>query len=173
MKTNFQKVAAMNIAFGNPSKQDIQQVISQSLNIADELGELFIAFGVDPAYLRIAISHLKAEMRLIDPAKLNIDLVRDALTDIQVFTYGAQHILGVDGDTDMDTTINNVMTRFIKDEADEQATIAMHAAKGVTQVYFEGAYPTKVMKSLVDQPDAPKGKFLKSASHKVSPFSPL
>lgn len=172
MKTNFQKVVAMNIAFGNPGKQDLSALAKQCLNIADELGELFVALGSDVNQTLAVVGMLKeVASRQVNHPK--IELVRDALTDIQVFAYGGQHFLGADGDTDMDITINNVMTRFIKDEADEQATIAMHAAKGITQVYFEGTYPTKVMKSLVDQPDAPKGKFLKSASHKVYPFPPL
>jgi hypothetical protein len=38
----------------------------------------------------------------------------------------------------MQDVISGVMTRFIKDEADKEATIALHAAKGVTDVYFEG-----------------------------------
>ncbi len=62
------------------------------------------------------------------------------------------------------------MTRFIKDDADREATIAKHAALGVTKVYFEGRYPHMVMKSAEDQPEAPKGKFLKSASFKETQF---
>jgi hypothetical protein len=46
----------------------------------------------------------------------------------------------------------------------------MHTMKGVHDVYFEGEYPTMVMKSGSDQPDAPKGKFLKSASYKEPVF---
>lgn len=95
----------------------------------------------------------------------NLDEVRDGLCDIHVFAYGAHHLMGIDADQDMNSVLDGVMTRFIKDEADKQATIAKHAAKGVFEVYFEGEYPVMVMKSAVDQPDAPKGKFLKSASY--------
>jgi hypothetical protein len=70
----------------------------------------------------------------------------------------------------MQDVISGVMTRFIKDEADKEATIALHAAKGVTDVYFEGEYPKMVMKSASDQPDAPRGKFLKSASYVNTQF---
>jgi hypothetical protein len=71
----------------------------------------------------------------------------------------------------MHTVVDAVFTRFIKDEADKAATIALHAAKGVTDVYFEGEYPKMVMKSASDQPDAPKGKFLKSASYSQPVFA--
>ncbi|MBK6006360.1 hypothetical protein JJB11_09680 [Ramlibacter ginsenosidimutans] len=73
----------------------------------------------------------------------------------------------------MDAVVDGVMTWFIRDEADKHATIALHAAGGVTHVYFEGEYPLMVMKSASDQPDAPKGRFLKSASYQDTVFPPL
>ena len=54
-----------------------------------------------------------------------------------------------------------------------QFRAAVVAAAGVTDVYFEGEYPTMIMKSASDQPDAPKGKFLKSASYKEPVFYPV
>lgn len=90
---------------------------------------------------------------------------RDALCDVNVFSYGAHHRMGIDADRDLKSVVEGVMTRFIKDEQDKQATIALHAAQGVTDAYFEGEFPTMVMKSAADQLDAPKGKFLKSASY--------
>lgn len=144
-KTNFQRVAEMNIAFGNkkgdPKNIDMMRLFRQAKNIADELSELFEAIEDD-----------------------DLDGIRDALCDIHIFAYGAHHLMGLDADKDMDEVLTKLMTRFIKDEADKEETIAMHAPKGVTKVYFEGDYPTMVMKSAEDQPDAPKGKFLKSAS---------
>ena len=87
---------------------------------------------------------------------------------------GMQESIGADHDTDMQAVIDGVMTRFVKDEADKEATIAKHAAAGVTQVYFEGDYPTMIMKSAIDQgDDAPQGKFLKSASFREPIFAPI
>lgn len=87
---------------------------------------------------------------------------------------GMQESIGADHDIDMQAVIDGVMTRFVKDEADKEATIAKHAAYGVTQVYFEGEYPTMIMKSAVDQGDeAPQGKFLKSASFREPVFAPI
>lgn len=144
--TPFQRVAEMNIAFGNPKGSftniDFERLEKQCKNILDEYNELAVAIAAH-----------------------DIDGVRDALCDIQVFANGAQHLMGVDGDADMHAVIDGVMTRFIKTPTDKDATIALHAAKGVTDIYFEGEYPKMVMKSTRDQPDAPKGKFLKSASY--------
>lgn len=177
--TPFQRVAEMNDAFnnkrGDPDNIDFARVRNQSLNIADEYCELMKALGLDAD----ALGELKKSLKqwtqplYFDLHRANTIQVRDALCDIQVFAQGAQHFVGADGDNDMDDVVDGVMTRFIKDEADKQATIAKHAANGITQVYFEGEFPKMVMKSAVDQPDAPKGKFLKSASFVDTKFRPM
>lgn len=152
--TPFQRVAEMNTAFGNPkgnaSNIEWKRLEKQCRNILDEYCELMDAIASE-----------------------NIDDVRDALCDIQVFANGAQHLMGVDGDDDMHAVVDGVMTRFIKDADDLQATVVLHAAKGVTKVYFEGVFPKMIMKSAVDQPDAPMGKFLKSASYINTVFPPV
>lgn len=166
----------MNEAFGNPKGDftniDFNRVRKQYMNIFDEYVEGLKALGAHPALLhdlKQAHSSFVAHNQWFNPA--DIEETRDALCDIQVFAMGAQHFMGVDGDDDMDQVIGGVMTRFIKDEADKEATIAKHAANGATHVYFEGKYPKMVMKSAVDQPDAPQGKFLKSASFKTTVFN--
>lgn len=171
--TSFQLVAAMNTAFGNPQGNyaavDWDRIRKQCLSIPDEFGELMIALGADPTLTKAAVQHLKWT---VSKAPNAVDPIgaRDALCDIPVFALGAQHLMGVDGDADMAAVVGGVMTRFIKDEADKAATIAKHAANGITDVYFEGEYPTMIMKSASDQPDAPKGKFLKSASFQEAVF---
>jgi hypothetical protein len=172
-KTNYELVAAMNVAFGNPrgnaASIDWERIRKQCLNLPDELGELFIALGADPKGVKDAVSALKwMAAKPVNP--IDRDQVRDSLCDMHVFGYGAHHLMGIDADHDMRAVLEGVMTRFIKDDADKAATIAKHAAAGVTDVYFEGEYPTMVMKSASDQPDAPKGKFLKSASFREPRF---
>lgn len=178
MTTPFQRVAAMNAAFGNPKGDphaiDWPRVRKQCLNIADEFGELMIALGSEPAGVKAAVAALKAEAtRDIRDNAIDLEGVRDALCDVQVFSLGAHHFMGIDADRDMDAVVDGVMTRFVKDDADLDATIAMHAAAGVRDVYIEGDYPTMVLKSAIDQPDAPKGKFLKSASYRTAIFPPV
>lgn len=177
-KTPFQRVAEMNVAFGNPKGDpnniNWERVQKQCLNIPDEVGELFAkGFGADPDKVKALVQQFKAGLvAALGTNPPNVKEARDALGDIQVFKDGAVHFMGYDGDRDMDDIVDGVMTRFIKDEADKQATIKLHAAKGVTDVYFEGEFPKMVMKSAKDQPDAPKGKFLKSASYRDTVFRP-
>lgn len=176
MKTSFQLVSAMNTAFGNPQGDptniDWTRVRNQCRNIGDEYAELLVALGAD-LDLVAQLRKLNKEIPFRELAVIDVEEVRDALCDIPVFSLGAQHFMGVDGDADMEAVVAGVMTRFIKDDADKAATIALHAKKGVTDVYFEGEYPTMIMKSASDQPDAPKGKFLKSASYSATVFPPL
>lgn len=168
--TPFQRVAEMNTAFGNP-KGDAQnidwpKILNQCKNLFDEYCELLIGLGMPAEKLmELRSAHQKYVVGLNFDNEPDVEAVRDALCDIQVFDLGAQHLMGYDGDNDMDDVVDGVMTRFIKSPEDRCRTMELHHAKGVTQVYFEGEYPKVVMKSAVDQPDAPKGKFLKSASY--------
>ena len=170
--TNFMLVAHMNNAFGNPkgftTSIDWNRIAKQCLNIADELAETFVALGADKAEAKKASALFKETLETLrQQAKkpVNVNDVRDGITDIHVFSYGAHHLMGIDADRDMSSVIDGVMTRFIKDEADLKASIELHASNGITDVYTEGEFPTMILKSGSDQPDAPKGKFLKSASY--------
>ncbi len=174
-QTIFQRIAEMNEAFGNPKGDSqeihVERIRKQCLNIPDEVCELMIALGADPAIMKELTGTLKKAASVsFSNARFDLEDVRDSLCDIKVFADGAYHLMGINADRDMNAVIDGVMTRFIKDEADLKATIDMHAAKGVTDVYFEGSYPKMVMKSASDQPDAPKGKFLKSASYQEPIF---
>ena len=77
----------------------------------------------------------------------------------------AEHI-----NDDMVEVLDAVMTRFVKDEDDYHATAEHHAAYGVSKFYTVGEYPTMAFKSAEDQEDAPKDKFLKSASYRKPVF---
>jgi len=173
--TVFQRVADMNTAFGNakgnPSKIDWDRIRAQSKNIGDEFTELMTALGADDKSIK-ALKTAVAGIKFDADKEVNLNEVRDGLCDVVVFSHGAHHLMGYCADADMNAVINGVMTRFVKDAADLQATLRAHAANGVVDVYAEGQFPTMVLKSNSDQPDAPKGKFLKSASYKPTKFGP-
>lgn len=165
-KTNFELISEMNEAFGNPKGDPTQinrdRIRSQCKNILHEYTELLKALGANPESIEQLLETNKNIV--FNPDHFDLKQVRDALCDVRVFSLGAHHLMGIDANRDMRSVHKGIMTRFIKDEADKQATIAKHAASGVTEVYFEGDYPTMVMKSAKEQPDAPAGKFMKSAS---------
>lgn len=74
---------------------------------------------------------------------------------------------------DMRAVITGNMTRFIKDEEDLTKTKEKFLAKGVMTFYTQGVYPTMILKSAADYPDAPKGKFLKAVSYTEPKFDVL
>ena len=175
-KTPFQRVAAMNEAFGNAKGDanniDWANVKNQCKNLFDEYCELLTALGIsEDKLLELKALH-RSVVHRDNFYEGDVESIRDALCDIQVFAQGAQHMMGYDGDNDMHDVVDGVMSRFIKDDADKVATMQLHAAKGVLNVYFEGEYSKMVMKSAIDQPDAPKGKVLKSASYTNTVFRP-
>jgi hypothetical protein len=169
--SNFEMVSIMNEAFrnpkGNPANIDWERIRKQCANIGYEFCELLEGLGVHFSAID-AIRDVLADVSFT--GKPDLKKVRDALCDVNVFSYGAHHLMGIDADRDMQSVLNALMSRFIKDPIDQEATIAMHAKKGVYSVYFQGDYPTMIMKSGYDQPDAPKGKFLKSASSQQPVF---
>ena len=175
MKTSFQLVSEMNVAFGNPKGDpnniDWNHVRRQFKNIGHEFCELLTALGLNAACVENILGSID---RNTNPEQftedINLEQVRDSSRDVVVFADGGHHLMGIDGDRDMQAVIDGVMTRFVKDQADLDATIEKHAKAGVLEVYTEGSFPTMIVKSAADQPDAPKGKFLKSASYKQSQF---
>lgn len=169
--TTFQMVSAMNTAFGNPQGDphniDWKRVRSQFKNVGHEFVELMTALGADTIALG-GITNLIDGLQF--PGNPDLDKVRDASRDVVVFADGGHHFMGYDADVDMKTVIDGVITRFVKNTEDLHATVALHKSRGVEDVYIEGVYPTAILKSSRDQPDAPKGKFLKSASYKEPVF---
>ena len=146
--SNFRYVSLMNTAFGNcqgdPKNIDLDRIRSQSKSIGHEFAELMVALGAEADQVKALVSAIDA---LKFTGTFNLEQTRDSLCDMHVFGYGAHHLMGIDADRDMKAVVDGVMTRFIKSEPDRQATIAKHAAKGVTEVFFTGEYPTMVMKS--------------------------
>lgn len=168
----FTQVKKMNEAFmnpeGDPRNPDWLRIRSQAMNIIDEFGELMVALGASPGRVKAAVTSFKANIHFHNEPVM--DDVRDALCDINVFSLGTHHFMGVDAVRDMEAVLEGVMSRFVKDEADYHATVAMHRGKGVPDVYPVGEFPCMIIKSARNQPDAPEGKFLKSASYKPTVF---
>lgn len=182
MKNVFQRVYEMNAAFGNErgshlraeAKDDAQLnvVLKNSLNILYEFGELMVAFGYDKRMVNFWVEGFVKDLSrqsFRETDDVDITKIRDSLCDINVYSIGSHYKLGYDAEEDTHAVVDQVMTRFIKNEEDLRATIELHKSKGVSKVEVCGKYPQAYLKSTEDQPDAPKGKFLKSASAQKVP----
>lgn len=171
--THFQNIAAWNTAFGNPAGDprniDRARIRAQCKNILDEFVELEQALGLEGPAME-ALQAARFAMKTATYNGFHLKGARDALCDGKVYADGAHHLMGIDADRDMEATVSSLYSRCIKSEEDAQASIAMHAAKGITQVRLEGGFPTAVLRSTAEQPDAPVGKILKSASYSEPVF---
>jgi predicted HAD superfamily Cof-like phosphohydrolase len=156
----FKLVTEMNEAFGNP-KGDPKKLVEGDKELWERLSNQCDNIGDEFVELKDAL------------ADLDIDATRDALCDIIVFALGAFHLVGIDANKDMQVVVDAVMSRFVKDTDDLSATLKILADKGVHEIAVEGEYPRKIVRSAANQPDAPKGKFLKSASYFKPKFSEL
>lgn len=155
----FEAVSSLNVAFGNPAgdplNPDWDRLKSQSENILDEYDELMVD-GIE--------------------AK-NMTQVRDAICDILVFTLGLAHLAGVPVVDDMAMVDASNRSKFCANPDQLLATINKYTKLGV-EVYAEGEYPMKRVKSAKSQVDIkgnnyPKGKMLKSVSFVEPVFSLL
>jgi NTP pyrophosphatase (non-canonical NTP hydrolase) len=150
----------MNLAFGNatgnPLEPNWEKLKSQAKNIGDEFREL-IDKGIDVK---------------------NMTEVRDGICDILVFTLGLAQMAGLPVEEDMRAVYESNMSKFCKDEAEVQATIAKYNDLGI-ETYVEGEFPQKRVKSIRDQTDKNgkadyrKNKMMKSVAYKEPVFASL
>jgi hypothetical protein len=92
MPTNFQKVSAMNEAFGNrkgnPQHINVPAVRNQTRNIMDEFCEVQLALGASHESVQALRD---AAMGIHYNGKVNLGDVRDGLCDIHVMVRATRH----------------------------------------------------------------------------------
>lgn len=130
--------------------------------IVDTLNSVLVDTGTA---LGIVSSVIAWKPRIKEIARLLLNICAN-VTNLQ-FT------LGIDPNADMYSVITGVMSRFCKDQLSLEYSIKIWKTKGVIETYTEGEFPTVVLKSAKDQPDAPKGKFLKSVDTTPAKFMPI
>lgn len=155
----YAQVSDLNNHFGNPQGDPYNpkwdRLESQAKNILDEYHEL-MDDGIKPK---------------------NLKEVRDAICDILVFTLGLAHMAGVPVLDDMDAVDFSNRTKFCKDQATVDATVAKYAALDV-ETYVDGEFPMKRVKSAKEQVGNDKKvyqahKMLKSVYFKEPVFEEL
>jgi len=166
----FEQVSEMNTAFGNPKG-------NPALLDAYSTEEYTAAWQrLEKQCKNILAEYQELQNALADR---NLADVRDALCDINVFSLGAHHLMGIDANEDMAEVVGALYSRFCTDEAHLKATSDHYFAKGVEH-YYEGEFPRKCLKSSKDQGysmvdgqdvwEYPKGKFLKALGYRQPVF---
>lgn len=155
VQTTFQKNTIMNLAFGNakgdkhePDWAAIERQWKISLSEMNEIGKAI--------------------------AERNFVEVIDGIADVTTTNDGLAHIAGVNGDVALECVYQSNMSKFCRDQAEVDATIAKYAALGV-QLTVHGEFPQKYVRSAIEQElngeTIPAGKFLKGVNYKAPDFS--
>lgn len=172
----FQQVSEMNEAFGNPkgSPENFADSVSVNGVLAPQL--------TNWSRLEKQCKNILAEYNELMTAisERDVEAVRDALCDINVFSLGAHHFMGLDADADMAEVVEALFTRFCTDQEHLDRTSDHYMAMGVEH-YYEGEFPRRCLKSSKDQGhftakdgtqalEYPKGKFLKALGYRTPVF---
>jgi hypothetical protein len=172
----FQQVSEMNEAFGNP--KGIPSEFEDQVSVNGVLAPQITKWDRIRSQCKNILSEYNELLEGLD--ERNITKVRDALCDINVFSLGAHHLLGLNADDDMTAVVDALFSRFCVDETHLNATSIHYLNMGV-QHYYEGEFPRRCLKSSHDQGwteakdgsgywEYPKGKFLKALGYHQPEF---
>lgn len=165
MKTTFEKVTELNLAFGNPkgdlSNPDVKAIRKQALLCLEEAIEM-----VEAAHPGMTVVWEITG----DTDDLAIDMpgIMDAQGDLTTVNDGVAHVAGFDGNACYDLVHESNLSKFISNEGDKIKALAYYYDIGFQpdDLYLHGNYPTmciKVKREIrLNGKLYPEGKFLKN-----------
>ena len=166
MKTTFEKVTALNLAFGNAkgdlNNPDVKAIRKQAMLCLEEAIEM-----VEAAHPGTKV---KWSFDNKGAHKDSVDLVAllDAQGDLTTVNDGVAHVAGFDGNACYDLVHESNMSKFISSEGDKIKALAYYYDLGFQpdDLYLHGNYPTMCIKVKRDiklnGKFYPEGKFLKN-----------
>lgn len=177
MQTTFEKVTALNLAFGNEkgdlANPNVKAVRKQAMLCLEEAVEL-----VEAAYPGRKVTMLFNDDFLVDG--LDTVALLDAQGDLTTVNDGVAHVAGFDGNACYDLVHESNMSKFIASEDDKIKALAYYYDLGFQpdDLYLHGNYPTMCIKVKRDiklnGKFYPEGKFLKNMiTFKEPDFSEL
>ncbi|AFX93550.1 MazG-like pyrophosphatase [Serratia phage phiMAM1] len=187
MKTTFEKVSALNLAFGN-SKGDVLNpdpatVLKQAALCLEEAVEM-IQEGFPGVKLVLGVDAKGRQVVTLDKSAWDgqVDLVQvlDAQGDMTTVNDGVAHIVGVDGNRVYDIVDASNRTKFIRCQEEVAPALQYYFDKGFNRgdLYLEGDFPEMCIKVTADITVQgkfyPRDKFLKNvATFKEPDFSEI
>lgn len=183
MQTTFEKVAALNLAFGNEkgdlANPNVKAIRKQALLCLEEAIEM-----VEAAHPGMKVEW-SMEPYIDSPTATNKDSVNlialmDAQGDLTTVNDGVAHVAGFNGNDCYDLVHESNMSKFIATEADKIKALDYYYELGFQpdDLYLHGDYPYKCIKVKRDiklnGKFYPEGKFLKNmVTFKEPDFSNL
>lgn len=177
MQTTFEKVVALNLAFGNEkgdlANPNVKAIRKQAMLCLEEAIEL-----VEAAHPGMKVVwDLNGET---DEDSVDMTGIMDAQGDLTTVNDGVAHVAGFDGNAVYDLVHNSNISKFITKPGDEYAALGYYYDIGFHEddLYLHGDYPTKCIKVKRDitlnGKFYPEGKFLKNmVTFKEPDFSDL
>ncbi|ASZ78855.1 nucleoside triphosphate pyrophosphohydrolase [Serratia phage 2050H1] len=175
MKTTFEKVSALNLAFGN-EKGDVLNpvagnILKQATLCLEEAVEM-IQEGFPGVELVLSVDHKGRQVISLDKSKwdnqVNLVQVLDAQGDMTTVNDGVAHIIGVDGNRVYDIVDASNRTKFIRCQEEVAPALQYYFDKGFNRgdLYLEGDFPEMCIKVTADITVQgkyyPRDKFLKN-----------
>lgn len=181
MQTTFEKVAALNLAFGNEkgdlANPNVKALRKQAQLCLEEACEM-----MEAVYPGAKITW-HWDDTATPPEKIkHVDMVAllDAQGDLTTVNDGVAHVAGFDGNACYDLVHESNMSKFISSEEDKIKALAYYYELGFQpdDLYLHGSYPTMCIKVRRDirlnGKFYPEGKFLKNmVTFKEPDFSNL
>jgi hypothetical protein len=177
MQTTFEKVAALNLAFGNEkgdlANPNVKAIRKQAMLCLEEAVEM-----VEAAFPGRKITIQIDDKHLVDG--IDTVAIMDAQGDLTTVNDGVAHISGFDGNEVYQLVHDSNMSKFISSEEDKIKALAYYYELGFQpdDLYLHGSYPTMCIKVRRDiclnGKFYPEGKFLKNmVTFKEPDFSNL
>lgn len=177
MQTTFEKVAALNLAFGNEkgdlTNPNVKAIRKQAMLCLEEAVEM-----VEAAFPGRKITIQIDDKHLVDG--IDTVAIMDAQGDLTTVNDGVAHISGFDGNAVYQLVHDSNMSKFISSEEDKIKALAYYYELGFQpdDLYLHGSYPTMCIKVRRDirlnGKFYPEGKFLKNmVTFKEPDFSNL
>lgn len=179
MKTTFQKVSELNIAFGNEKgdilNPNVKAIRKQAQLVLEEAIELMeAAYPGSKIFWQWDITAQPPEHAV----GVDMEQILDAQGDVTTVNDGMAHVAGFDGDCVLGKVDDSNRTKFIPDAESVAPALQYYYDLGFEahQLYIHGEFPLACIKvsedATVGGKKYPAGKFLKNmATFKEPDFS--
>ena len=177
MQTTFEKVTALNLAFGNVkgdlNDPNVKAIRKQAMLCIEEALEM-----VEAAFPGRKVTIQIDDKNLVDG--IDIVAIMDAQGDLTTVNDGVGHVAGFYGNAVYQLVHDSNMSKFISQEEDKVKALSYYYDLGFQpdDLYLHGDYPTMCIKVKRDiklnGKFYPEGKFLKNmVTFKEPDFSVL
>lgn len=168
MKSNAQKVAELNVLFGNPkgdlAKPDAARLRKQAMLCVEESVEAL----ENADRTKLVTINFQAKPSNADTVPYDLVGIMDAVGDMLTVAYGLAHAAGFDADEVYQRVHDSNMSKFVTSDEEAVPALSYYWNQGYPDdsLAIEGEYPQAIIRvtkdTTIDGKLIPAGKFLKN-----------